>query len=196
MRLIGLTGRSGSGKTTVARIAQTMGIPVLDCDAIYSEITSSPTACLKAIENTFGTHTVRDGALYRPALRQIVFSDPTELQKLNALTARYMQPEIERRLSLLDSSVVLLDAPTLFQSGLDTTCDMILCVIASDDACIERIVERDRIDIASARTRLDNQYSNEFYIENCDIVLYNQGDIYSFSADVTAVLKALCNEQI
>lgn len=196
MRLIGLTGRSGCGKTTVGQIAQSMGFPVLDCDEIYREMTSSPSPLLKAIEQTFGIDTVRDGSLYRPALRQKVFSDPRALQELNSLTAQYMRPEIVARLEKIDASIVLLDAPTLFQSGLDAACDLILCVIASDEVCVERIMKRDGIDETSAKKRLANQYPNEFYIEHCDLIIYNENDRNAFVKDVYAVLQALAEEQI
>ena len=191
MRLIGLTGRSGCGKTTVGQIARSMGIPVLDCDEIYREMTSSPSPCLHAIANAFGDETVRDGALYRPALRQKVFFDPNALQELNSITAQYMRPEIDSRIAEIDASIVLLDAPTLFQSGLDTACDLILCVIASDEVCIERIMKRDNIDDVSAKNRLENQYSNEFFIEHCDLVIYNENDRDVLCKDVYAVLHTL-----
>lgn len=194
MRLIGLTGRSGCGKTTVGRIAQLMGIPVLDCDEIYREMTSSSSPCLNAIANAFGEETVRNGALYRPALRQKVFFDPCALQALNSITAQYMRPEIERRLAEIDASIVLLDAPTLFQSGLDTACDLILCVIASDEACIERIMKRDNLDYASAKKRLENQYPNEFFIEHCDLIIYNENDRDAFGKDVYSVLQVLSED--
>ncbi len=196
MRLIGMTGRSGCGKTTVGEVARAMKIPVLDCDAIYREMTSAPSPCLVAIAQTFGNDTVRDGALYRPALRQKVFLDPEAMQKLNVLTAQYMKPEIERRLALEDAPIVLLDAPTLFQSGLDEMCDLVLGVIASDETCIQRIIKRDGIDLASAKQRLENQYPNAFFIERCDALLYNEGGVETFCKDAHEVLHAILTEKI
>ncbi len=196
MRLIGLTGRSGCGKTTVGQIAQSMGVPVLDCDDIYREMTSSPSPLLNAIKQTFGTDTVRDGALYRPALRQKVFSDPHALRELNSLTALYMRPEIDARLAKLDAPIVFLDAPTLFQSGLDAACDLVLCVISSDEICVDRIMKRDGIDEISAKKRLANQYPNEFFIEHCDLIIYNENDRDAFTKHVYAVLQNLAVEQI
>lgn len=196
MRLIGMTGRSGCGKTTVGEVARSMKIPVLDCDAIYREMTSTPSPCLVAIAQTFGDDTVRDGALYRPALRQKVFLDSEAMQKLNALTAQYMKPEIERRLASEDAPIVLLDAPTLFQSGLDGMCDLVLGVIASDETCIQRIIKRDGIDLASAKQRLENQYPNAFFIEHCDALLYNENGVDAFRKDAQEVLHAILTEKI
>lgn len=196
MRLIGLTGRSGCGKTTVGAVAHALGIPVLDCDVIYREMTSSPSACLQAIAQAFGSQTVRGGTLYRPALREIVFSDPEALHTLDSITAAHMRPEIMARLAELDAPIVLLDAPTLFQSGLDAACDLILGVLASDETCIERIKKRDGIDCVAAKKRLENQYSNEFFIEHCDIVLYNENNEETFFNDAAEVLSALRKGEI
>jgi len=191
MRLIGLTGRSGCGKSTVGAVARKMEIPVLDCDEIYRQMTSAPSACLREIAQTLGKETVRDGALYRPVLRQIVFSDPDALHALNEITAKHMRPEIENRLAELDAPIALLDAPTLFQSGLHENCDLILGVISSDEQCISRIVKRDGIDRSAAQKRLEQQYTNEFFVEHCDIVLYNENDRETFQKDAEAFLNML-----
>lgn len=196
MRLIGLTGRSGSGKSTVGSIASEIGITVFDCDAIYREMTSKPTACLDAIRDAFGDETVRDGALYRPALREKVFSDPLLLQELNSITARFMAQEIKIRMRAIDAPMVILDAPTLFESGFDVFCDRILCVIASDETCIQRITKRDGIDESAARIRLTQQHSQAFFVEQCDIILYNEGDEAEFRKEALAVLLALQKGEI
>lgn len=177
MRIIGLTGRSGSGKTTVASIAETMGIPVLDCDRIYDEITSRPTPCLAAIASVFGEDSVRDGKLCRSVLREKVFSDAESMTKLNALTARYMGDEVRNRMASLSSQVVLLDAPTLFQSGMDSECEFVIGVIAPEEDCVRRIMARDAIPREAACLRLAQQPSAEFYLEKCRFILENTGGI-------------------
>ncbi|MBR5263639.1 MAG: dephospho-CoA kinase [Clostridia bacterium] len=191
MRLIGLTGRSGCGKTTVGELAREKGFLVLDCDAIYKEITSSPGACLDAIRDTFGAETVCDGKLYRPALREKVFSDPLEMEKLNALTARYMGEEIRSRLANATEAQVLLDAPTLFQSGMDKKCDLIIGVLASDEDCIRRITARDGISAADAARRLAQQPSEEFYKKNCHVCLENRTDPVTFRRQAEQLLASL-----
>lgn len=173
MPLIGLTGRSGSGKTTATEAAKALGYLVLDCDRIYAEITSSVTPCLKAIGETFGEETVKDGRLNRPALREKVFSDPEAMNKLNALTARFMGEEIRSRIADSSTSFVLLDAPTLFQSGLDTSCDLVIGVIAPEEDCILRITSRDGISEEDARRRLAQQPSADFFRTNCHACLEN-----------------------
>ncbi len=191
MRLIGLTGKSGSGKSTLCVCARSLGIPVLDCDAIYRELTDAPSDCLEAIRNTFGEQTVRDGALYRPALREMVYHNEAAMEQLNAITATYMKTEVFARLSELDAPLAILDAPTLFACGMDACCDVLLCVIAPEQDCVRRICKRDGISEQQAKLRLRQQPSDDFLIENCDLVLYNEGSQELFEADALALLNAL-----
>lgn len=191
MRLIGLTGRSGSGKSTVGAVAASMGFLVLDCDRIYAEITSRPTPCLEAIRDTFGEETVKEGKLCRPALREKVFSDPAAMAKLNALTARYMGEEISLRLDASTASVALLDAPTLFQSGLDGICDYIIVVVASEEECVRRIVSRDGISPEDALRRLAQQPSADFYRAHCNVCLENTDTEETFREKAEMLLKQL-----
>lgn len=193
MRLIGLTGRSGSGKSTVAACAAEMGIPVVDCDALYREVTSHPSECLRRIREAFGEQTVRDGKLDRPVLREIVFSDPQRMRELNCITAECLTAELEERLQHLGDRLVLLDAPTLFECGLDERCEQILCVLCSDQLSLQRIVRRDGISKEAAEARLAQQHDNCFFAEHCDVVLYNEGDRAQLYADARCVLETLFN---
>lgn len=192
-RLIGLTGRSGAGKSTAGDCARELGIPVLDCDALYRQMTSSPTDCLRAIGETFGEEAVRGGVLNRPVLREKVFSDRDELKKLNAITAHYMEQEIRRLLetdpAFCDGSEVLLDAPTLFESGLDAICERVLCVTAPEEDCVRRICLRDGIAPSAARTRLSQQHTDAFFAAHCDVVLHNDGTEEEFRKRVCDALR-------
>lgn len=191
MRLIGLTGRSGSGKTTVGSLAASMGFLVLDCDRIYAELTSRPTPCLEAIRNTFGNETVKDGKLFRPALREKVFSDPDAMKKLNALTALYMGEEITLRLEASQANLAILDAPTLFQSGLDGICDLVIGVIAPEEESVRRIVSRDGISAEEAKRRLAQQPSADFYREQCTLCLENHQSEEQFRKQAEVLLTRL-----
>ena len=193
-RLIGLTGRSGAGKSTAGNCARDMGIPVLDCDVLYRQMTSTPTDCLLAIGATFGEEAIRGGTLNRPFLRSVVFSDREAMDKLNGITAQYMEKELFRLLReepLRDASMVLLDAPTLFESGLNLLCDRILCVTASEEVSVERICRRDGIDKSAARARLAQQHDDNFFAARCDVVLRNDKTPEAFRADVREALECL-----
>lgn len=167
-RLIGLTGRSGAGKSTAGRFAREMGLTVLDCDEVYRELTSSPSDCLAAVGEAFGERAVAGGRLDRAFVRERVFSDADEMRTLNRLTARYMTRELFRRLRDCGEKAVLLDAPTLFETGLDEVCDRILAVDAPEEVCVERICARDGISPDEARKRLSKQFGREFFRERCE----------------------------
>ena len=194
-RVIGLTGRSGAGKSTAGDCARDMGIPVVDCDKLYRQMTSAPTDCLRAIGETFGEEAVRGGTLNRPFLRERVFSDREEMEKLNRITAQYMEKELFRLLwegdAFREATMVLLDAPTLFESGLNVLCDRILCVTAPEEVSVERICRRDGIDETAARARLAQQYDDAFFTSHCDVVLHNDKTPMAFREDVLEALERL-----
>lgn len=198
-RLIGLTGRSGTGKSTAGDCAREMGIPVLDCDDLYRQMTSSPTDCLRAIGVAFGGEAVRGGTLNRPFLREKVFSDREAMEQLNRITAQYMGKELSRLLreeeSLRRAPMVLLDAPTLFESGLNVLCDRILCVTAPEEVSVERICRRDGIDETAARARLAQQHDDDFFATHCDMLLRNDKAPEDFRKDVRDALERLWQEE-
>lgn len=194
-RLIGLTGRSGAGKSTAGDCARSMGIPVLDCDELYRKMTSAPTDCLRAIGDTFGEEAIRGGRLNRPFLRSVVFSDREALEKLNRITAQYMEKELFLLLredaAFRSTDMVLLDAPTLFESGLNVLCDRILCVTAPEALAVERIRLRDGIDEDAARARLAQQHDDAFFDAHCDVMLRNDKTPEDFRKDVCEALERL-----
>ncbi len=192
MRIIGLCGRSGSGKGVFSKVASENGFFVIDCDAVYKELVSSPSPCLNEIENAFGSFVVKHGSLDRRALAPIVFSDKEKLELLNSIAHKHILAEIETILSTLgEEEIVLLDAPTLFESGINEMCDLVVGVLASDELCVRRIVLRDDITEASALARLANQKSNEFLIENCDCLVYNESTADEFAEDSALLLKSI-----
>lgn len=190
MRIIGLCGRSGSGKGVFSAVASKNGIKVIDCDAVYKDMVSKPSDCLKEIETEFGSEVINDSKLDRRALAPIVFSNPEKLQKLNSITHKYVLDEVRHIISSSpEDSVILIDAPTMFESGCDELCDMLIGVISSDSDCVSRIMNRDGISKDESVSRLNNQYTNDFLKENCDALIYNESTINDFETDSTNLIK-------
>ncbi len=191
MRLIGLCGRSGSGKGVFSEVAVQNGIFVIDCDKVYKELVSKPTPLLDELENEFGSEIIKNGTLDRKTLAPIVFSDKEKLQRLNKITHKHIRREIGYILSSLENDIVLLDAPTLFESGINEVCDLIVGVVASDDVCLSRIVERDNISEENAKLRLSNQPNLDFFIENCDCIIYNDQSLEEFKSSSLEIVSAI-----
>ncbi len=186
MRLIGVCGRSGSGKGLFCKLASENGIKIIDCDKVYKDLVSKLSPCLSEIADAFGAEAVKDNKLNRRYLAPIVFNDKPKLALLNSITLVHIKNEINNILSQCnDSDIVFLDAPTLFESGIDSQCDSVIGIIASDDICASRITKRDGIPLSEAYARLSNQLPESFIKENCNIVIYNT------STEADFALKAL-----
>lgn len=178
MKIIGICGSSGSGKSTACKYFQENGIPVLDCDKIYHELVESPSECLTEIGETFGKDLIQNNSLNRKKLGNIVFQDPAKLALLNEISHRHVILELEKRIqdfSKKDQNACIIDAPMLFESGLDKRCDVVIAVISDEKIQIRRICERDGIDEASAKKRLQNQKNAEVLKELADFVIVNNG---------------------
>lgn len=181
MLLIGLTGASGSGKSLVARELKRRGLTVFDADAIYHSLIAADTPCSRGLAKEFGEDILlSNGGIDRKRLAYIVFASAEDrearIERLNALTHHYVLEDVRLKLSLLrDVPAVVLDAPTLIESGFHTSCDVVIAVTASEDVRLARIMERDAIDRSAAQRRLEAQRPAAFYEAHADFVLQNDG---------------------
>ncbi len=188
--IIGLTGQTGAGKSTVCELLKEKCIKSIDCDKISREVTCDNAPALKEIENAFDG-VVENGVLDRQKLGMIVFNDPEKKAVLEEILFPHITGEVERLLNEYESeTAVVLDAPTLFESGLDKMCQKILGVVASEKARLSRILLRDKIDEVSALARMSAQPNEAWFIEKCDKVLSNDGSLHDLEEAVTATLKA------
>ena len=175
MKIIGVTGGSGAGKTTVTKHFEKYDAEIIDADVLAREIVDAGMPALDEIKKEW-PGVVVGGVLDRKALAKIVFNDERELHKLNAITHKYVIDEINKRIDKSKKEIFVIDAIALFESGLAHICDATICVIADKSTRIKRIMERDGLTLKEAEERINAQKSDDFYKENADYVIYNNDD--------------------
>ena len=168
--IIGLTGQSGAGKSNVARVFKRRGFYVIDADVVARGITSRPEV-IKMLVNNFGAEILNCDSLNRKALASIVFSDKRQLERLDELLFPIICKEIVEMIKACRKPYVLLDAPQLFESGLNKICDKIIAAISPREILIWRITSRDKISREDAEKRLNSQFSQEFFVAHADYVI-------------------------
>ena len=187
--IIGITGGTGCGKTTLLQAIENAGGMVLDCDAIYHELLKTDASLLAAIESRF-PGTVEDGVLQRKKLGAIVFADEKALLDLNAITHSAVRKEVQRNLAKMPA-LAAIDAIALFEGGLAELCDVTVAVTAPEEMRIQRLIQRDGISEEYARSRIAAQHSEAWFRERCDCTLENDGDIDAFATKCVAFLRNL-----
>ena len=187
--ILGITGGTGCGKTTLLNCIAERGGLILDCDAIYHDLLRTDPALLSAIEARF-PGSVENGVLQRKKLGNLVFSDEKALEDLNAITHGAVKAEVLRRLSE-KPRLAAIDAIALFEGGLATLCDITVAVTAPEEARIQRLMVRDGIGRDYAKRRIAAQKSAEWFRERCDYCLENNGTQADFQKTCLAFLRKL-----
>lgn len=175
MKIIGITGVSGSGKTTISKmIQQQCEAEVIDADKIAKDLTQGDTEYLQEIVAEFGEKILDENQkLKRQELANIIFEDKAKKERLDKLTQKYVVEEIKRQIEKSRAQLIILDVPLLYESKLNEICNITIGVIANQQEEINRICARDNITVEQAIARLKNQHNNEFFIENCDYIVEN-----------------------
>ena len=193
MRIIGLTGGSGTGKGTFAALLREKGAGWVDADAVYRTLCAENREMLAALDAAFGGVLDQNGALDRPKLASIVFADPEKLKKLNAITLPYIRAaSLEAMRAQGDCPFVLYDAPTLFEVGADDLCERIIGVLADTEVRVQRIMARDGLDETAARARIGAQPDADFYRARCDYIVENNGGLADLQRQADAIFEDLC----
>lgn len=194
-RRIGITGGSGSGKGYVCSILREMGYPCIDTDSIVHALYVTNKDCISELKNEFGDAIFENDVLVRSKLAQIVFSDPEKLKILNTIVHRYVISECDnicKELFENGNETVFIDAPQLYEAGMEKMLDAVIAVIAPKDLRIKRIIKRDSISELSAHERIDNQHSDEFFKENADFMIEN--NLSSSDDELKKRLKEIITE--
>lgn len=170
--VIGLTGMSGAGKNTVAAVFASLGATVVDCDAIARKALADSDVKASLTE-TFGDGILTEtGDVHRGRLAALAFADEASTQKLNNMTHPYILEETKRQVEAV-SAVAVIDAPLLFQSGLDRLCQTTVAVISDRETRFSRILARDGLTREAAEARLSAQTGMDDLLFQADVTIEN-----------------------
>ena len=187
--IIGITGGTGCGKTTLLNLIRAQGGLVLDCDQIYHELLQSDKEMLAAINTRF-PGVVEGGTLNRKKLGAIVFADDAALLDLNRITHSAVKQEVLRRLEATPS-LAAIDAIGLFEGGLAELCDVTVAVTAPEEERVHRLMTRDNISEEYARSRINAQHEEKWFRQRCTHVLENNSSMDAFATKCIAFLHTL-----
>ena len=200
MKIIGLTGGSGAGKGEVCRAFLSFGVESIDTDKISRDVTKKGGDCLRELVETFSGKILGEyGSLDRKKLAEIAFSSRENLDKLNEITHKHILTECNRVMQYMQKAgreAVIVDAPLLFESGFDKSCDVIISVVADIDKRLERIIKRDNITSEQAEIRIKNQKDDGFFIANSNHVIYNNTDYADIYIQVSKIYNIIFGEKI
>lgn len=185
--IIGITGGTGCGKTTLLKTIAEKGGLILDCDTIYHQLLTTDKTLLQAIEDRF-PGTVENGQLQRKKLGSIVFSDEKALLDLNKITHSAIRTEVLRRLEE-KPKLAAIDAIALFEGGLAAFCDVTVAVTAPVEVRVQRLMKRDNISEDYARNRIAAQHQEDWFRQRCDWILENNGTEIQFREKCLAFLQ-------
>ena len=191
--IIGLTGQSGAGKSTVSGVFESKGFSIIDCDSIARN-TARNSAFLNELSERFSQDLLNpDGSLNRQATADLIYNDAQAREKYQRVIFPYIIYEIIQEIKEM-GGIVVLDAPTLFEAGLDIICDRIVAVTADTELCVIRIAERDKIAEQKARERLSSQYSAEFFKEKSNYCIENNSTSADLSENAARVVDKIKGE--
>lgn len=194
MKIIGLTGGSGVGKSAAGAEFIAAGCGVLDADASYRDLCDHCIPMLDEIRSVFGDSCFTNSNLNRKELGAIVFADPDKLAQLNAITHPYIRQAAHDTFAQWEAegrTMGVYDAPVLFEAGMNSLCDATVAILADREIRIQRIMTRDQITRDYAALRIDAQHDDDWYRSRCDYILVNNGDLDALRAQVHTVIHTV-----
>lgn len=198
-RIIGLTGQSGAGKSTVAKFLENSGFAVINADMLVKKTYESDSPCLKTIALVFGEDIITsNGTPDRRLLAQRAFETKEKTAMLSSIvhpfvTALFLA-EVKNAVQSGTYTIVY-DAPQLFESNADIFCDEIIAVVADKAVRLDRICKRDNISEKFALMRMNAQLSEEFFRENCGMIIENNADLDVLNNQLDNLINKLSRQK-
>jgi len=192
MKIIGITGGSGCGKTTALEVCEKLGAAVVDCDKLYHEMLETDSSMIGELAERFPS--ASDGGINRSKLREIVYSDTNALNDLNSITHKHIirrLKELSIEFAMQGKTAMAIDALYIADSPISEMCSEIIGVIADKEIRIQRIIARDNISEDAANKRISVQKDDSFYRENCSRIIGNNGSYAEFYEKCNTVLKEI-----
>lgn len=189
--IIGLCGCTGSGKSTVASLFAMYGAYIVDCDSIAHNVTKKGTECFFEIVEHFGKDFLKeDGSLNRKKLASIIFENQEEKRILESITHKYILEKVYDEINSHDG-LILVDAPLLFESGVNTWCNLTIVVTADEKVRLKRIMSRDDIDEELALKRIRSQTDEKLLINKCDYVIHNNANVRNLNSQIKSIVDRI-----
>ena len=197
MKIIGITGPTGAGKTTALRAVTDLGGCVIDCDQVYHQLLEESAPMRNELTERFGSGILdSEQRLDRKKLGALVFQDKALLTDLNTITHRYVRQRVEELLRTAQAEgrpLAAVDAIALIESGLGTLCDAVVGILAPPEVRVRRIMARDGISEDYARMRVKAQQSDAFFQQNCTAILENTGEEAGLTRQAKALFEKILN---
>lgn len=192
MLVFGITGGSGSGKSSASERFRENGIYVIDADKTAREVVRQGEPCLEELVKELGGEILNDdGGLNRRKTGDIVFSDKKKLDILNRITHKYIQKALEDQLNKIDTDIAAVDGAVIIGSPVEKMCSFLVSVMADKEIRLARIMARDNISREAALKRIESQPSDEFYIANSRYLLYNNISKENLNIEVDKLAKTI-----
>ena len=196
MKVIGLTGGTGSGKSVVSKSLAAAGAVIVDADKIAHEIILKGEPAYQEIIEYYGTGILdEEGNIIRKKLGEIVFNDKEKLAFLNQCTHKYITAEVKRQIAEAKeegtATAIIVDAPLLLEAKLETVCDVVWVVYADPEVRAQRVMARDGITYELAQARIANQKSWDEYKQAADAVIDNSKDLPYLENQLKDILKTI-----
>ncbi len=192
MKIIGLTGGIGSGKTTVLKMFKELGCATYVADIEAKKLMNSNKELIHQIIQLFGGKAYVDNKLNTAFIAEIVFNDKTKLTALNALVHPVVLEDFKKFVKKSTSKLIIYEAAILFESGSDKLCDFVITVATDIDERIERIIKRDGVTKEQILKRMEHQLNDEEKVKKADFVI-NNSDVFNTKAQVSTIYKIVLN---